>query len=112
MIAVPLGELDGFAGSLAEVIQFRPAGFAATNRSDIENVGRMNRENPLDSLVINNTSYCEGFVNSPIFAADHRAGKYLCPGFIAFLNPAMDIDDITNLKVRNFILETFALNSV
>ena len=39
VVAVPLGELDGLAGSVAQVIELGPPCFAASNRLDIENIG-------------------------------------------------------------------------
>lgn len=38
MVAVPLSESDGLAGSLPEEIELSPAFFAASNRLDIKDV--------------------------------------------------------------------------
>ena len=72
----------------------------------------MQRENPLDPLVINYTSYRESLVYPPAFSADYRAGKYLRPGFIAFLDPAVHVHRIAHLKVRDLFLQALALNGI
>ena len=112
MIAVSLSQFDGLAGSLAEVVQFCPAGFAASNRLNIQNVRRMQRENPLYPFVIDDPPDRESLVDSPAFAGDYRAGKDLCSRFVAFLDSAVDVNHIADLKMRNLVLQTFALNSV
>jgi hypothetical protein len=112
VIAVPLGEPDGLAGPVSQVVELRPPGLAASNRLDIEDIGRMQREDSFDALVTDNSPDCEGFVNAPAFPGDDRAGKYLCSLFVALFDSAVDLDDITYLKVRDLALKTFALNGV
>lgn len=112
MITMSLGEPDGFACSLAEVVQLRTPCFSASNRPDIQNVRRVEWENPLYALVIDDTPYREVLVNTTAFAGNHRAGKYLCAGFIAFLNAAMYVNDIAYFEMGNLFLQAFALNSI
>ena len=112
MVAVPLGELDGLAGPVTQIIEFGPSGFAASNRLDIEDVGRMQREDSFDSLVTDDSPDSEGFVNAPAFACYDRAGKDLRSLFVALFDTAMDLDDITYLEVRDLALKAFALNGV
>ena len=38
MVAVPLGELDGLAGPVTQIIELGPPGLAASNGLDIEDV--------------------------------------------------------------------------
>ena len=112
MVAVPLSESDGLAASLTQIMQLGTPCFAASDRLDIENVGRMQREDSLDALVGDYSPDCEVFVNAPAFAGDYRAGKYLRAGFVALLDTAVDLDDITYLEMRDFALKTFALDGV
>jgi len=110
--AVSLGELDGFAGSLAEVIQFCPPCFAASDGPDIENVGRIKRENPFHTLVIDNPPNCKGLVNAAALAGDYSAGKYLRALFVTFFDAAVDIYNIAYFEVRFIFLQTFAFNRI
>ena len=112
VVAVPLGELDGLAGSVAQVIELGPPCFAASNRLDIENIGRMQREDALDSLVGDDPPDCEVFINAPAFAGDYRAGKYLRPLLVALLNAAVYLYDIAYLEMRDLLFERLALDGV
>ena len=77
MVAVPLGELDGLAGPITQIIELGSPGPAASNRLDIEDIGRMQREDSFDALVTDHSPNGEVFVNAPSFAGNDRAGKYL-----------------------------------
>jgi hypothetical protein len=112
VLAVPLGEPDGLAGSVAKVVELGPPGLAASDRFDIDNVGRMQREDSLDALVGDDPPDREVFVDAPAFTGDYRAGKYLRSLFVALSDPAVNIDDITYLEVRDFLLERLALYGV
>jgi len=112
VFAVALNQLDGFAGALTQVIQFCPSCFAASNRLDVSNVGRMEREDSLHALIIDDSPHREGFVDTPSLAGDYRAGKNLCPLFVAFLDAAMDVHNIAYFKVRYIFLETFTFNGI
>jgi len=100
MSTVPMSEPDGLAGSPAEIIQFCTSCFAASNGLDIDNIWRMNRENALDALVIDNSPDRKSFVNAPAPAGNYRAGKYLFADFVAFLDKTMDINKIAYFEVR------------
>lgn len=104
MLTVTLCKPNGLARTFTEVIKFCPPGFTASNRLDIEDIRRMNREYPLDTLIVNNTPYSERFVYAPAFPGDYRAGKNLRTNFIAFLDSTMHIHYITYLEVRDIIL--------
>jgi len=112
MVAVPLGKLNGFAAPVAQIIELGPPCFAASNRFDIDDVGRMQRENSFDALVGNNPPDREVFVNAPALAGDDRAGEYLRSLLVALFNPAVYLYDITYLEVRDLILERLALNGI
>ncbi len=112
MVAVPLGELDSLAGPTTQIIELGSPGLTASDRLDIEDIGRMQREDSFDALVTDHSPNGEVFVNAPAFAGNDRAGKYLRSLFFALFNTAVNLDDIAYLEVRDFVLETFALNGV
>jgi hypothetical protein len=112
MVAVPLGELDGLAGPVTQIIELGSPGLAASDRLDIDDIGRVQRKDSFNAFVIDDTTDGEVFVNTPAFAGDDRAGKYLRSLFVAFCNTAMNLYDITYLEVRDLVLETFALNGI
>jgi len=109
---MPLFELYGLAGPIAQIIELGSSGLAASYRLDIEDIRRMQREDSFDSLVTDHSPDREVFVNAPAFAGNDRAGKYLCPLFVALFNTAVNLDNITYLEVRDLVLKTLALNGV
>jgi hypothetical protein len=69
-------------------------------------------KDPFDALVISDSPDGEVFVNAPAFACNDRAGEYLRSLFVALFNTAANLYDIAYLEVRDFVLETLALNGV
>jgi hypothetical protein len=112
VVAVPLSELDGLTASVAQIIELGPPCFAASDRLDIEDVGRMQREDSLDALVGDDPPDGEVFVNAPAFTGNYRAGKYLRSLFVALFDSAVNLDDITYLEMRYLVFERLALNGV
>jgi hypothetical protein len=112
VVAVPLGEFDGLAGPITQIIELRSPGLAASDRPDIDNVGRMQREDSFDALVSDDSPDGEGFVNAPAFAGNDRAGEYLRSLFVAFFNSAVNLYDIAYLEVRDLAFKTLIFNGV
>ena len=112
MAAVPLFEPYGLTGPVTEIIELGSPGLAASDRLDIEDIGRMQGEDSFDSLVTDHSPDGEVFINAPAFAGNDRAGKYLRSLFLALFNTAVNLDDITYLEVRGFVLKTLAFNGV
>jgi hypothetical protein len=112
VVAVPLSEPDGLAGPVTQIIELGPPGFAASDGLDIENIGRMQREDSFDAFVTDHSPDGEVFVNPPAFACYNRAGKYLRSLFVALFDTAMNLDYIAYLEVRGLALKTFALNGI
>jgi len=112
VVAVPLGELDGLAGPITQIIELGSPGLAASDRLDIDDIGRVQGKDPFDTLVIDNPPDGKVFVNAPASARNDRAGKYLRSLFVALFNTAVNLYDITYLEVRDLVLETFTLNGV
>ena len=109
---MPLGELDGLAGPTPQIVELGPPGLAASDRLNIEDIGRVQREDSFDSLVTDHSPDREVFVNPTAFAGYHRAGKYLRSLFVALFDPAVNLYDIAYLEMRDLALKTFALNGV
>ncbi len=112
MIAVPLFELDGLAGPLTQVIELGSPGLAASDRLDIDDIGRVQGKDPFDALVTGESPDGEVFVYAPASACNDRTGEYLRSLFVALFNTAVNLDDIAYLEVRDIVFETLALNGV
>ena len=112
MVAMPLFELYGLAGPITQIIELGSPGLAASDRLDIEDIRRMQREDSFDALVTDHSTDGEVFINAPSFAGNDRAGKYLRSLFLALFNTAVNLDDITYLEVRDLVLKTLAFNGV
>jgi hypothetical protein len=112
MVAVPLGESDGFAGSLAEEIKLGPAFLTASDRLNIQNVRRVQREDSLHAFVVDDSTDSKALVNTPAFPADHRPGKDLRAFLVALSDPAVNVYHVANLEMRNILLQTLAFNGI
>ncbi len=99
-----MSEADGFAGSLAEEIEFCTSRFATSDRPDIDDVRGMQGEYSFDTLVIDDSPHCEGFIDSAASTGDYCAGEYLYTLFVAFLDAATDIDGIAYFEMRYLFL--------
>jgi hypothetical protein len=109
---VPLAKPYGLAAAFTKVKQLSAADFTASNRYNIDYVGRMKRENTLDSLVGDKPPYGECLIDTATLAGNHDTAEYLNTGFVAFLDPAMHFDIVANLKVRHLRLQALAFNSI
>jgi len=112
VVAVSLGQFDGFARPLAEEIELGPAFLAAPDRLDIQNVRRMERENALYAFVIDDSTNGEGLVNPPSFPGDDRAGKDLGALLVALSDTTMNVHNVAHLEMRNLALQTLAFNAI
>jgi hypothetical protein len=112
VFAVFLDELRGFACSLAEVIQFRSSGLAASSCLDIDDVGRVQGEYPFDAFTRHDSADREGRADAPAFAGDDRARKNADTLFVAFFDSAMDVNNVTDFKMRKILLHAFAFDHV
>jgi hypothetical protein len=112
MLAVALSQLDGLAGSLAEIIKFGSPRLAAADRLDVDDIGRMKREDSLYSLIGYYSPDGEHLIDASAFAGDYRAGEHLNPFFVAFLDFATDVYHIAYLEIGHFFLQAFAFNGI
>ena len=112
MFAVAVSKADGFACSLAEVVELCPPCFAASDRPDIDNVRRMQGEDSFDALVIYDSSDSECFADSPASACDYGAGKYLYTLFVALLDAATDVNGIAYFKMGDAFLQARIFDSI
>ena len=103
---------DRFAGSLAKVIELRTSCFSASDRPDVEDIGRMKREDALDPFVIYDSPNREGLVHAASLSRDYHAGEDLGTILVALFDSTAHIDHIAYFKMRHIFPETFALNSV
>ena len=112
MVAMSPRQLDALAGSFSQVVEFCTSGLAASNRPDIENVRRMQRESSFHPLVRNNAPNGKGLTHPATFTRNHRARKDLDTGFGAFLDLAVHVNCIAYLKVRHRLLEALAFHRI
>ena len=112
MLAVPLRQLDRLAGPLTKEVQLGPADLAAAGGHDVQHVGRMERELPLDALVADDPPDGEALVDAATLADDDRARENLRAGLVAFLNAAVHIHRVAHLEVRSLFLQALARNCI
>lgn len=112
MCAVFLGQPNGFADSLSQIIQLCALGFAASKRSDVKDIRTVQREGPLHTFIVDDSADGEHLVYPPALSGNDSAGENLYPLLIAFHNPAMHIDRIAYFEMRDFFLQALALDRI
>ncbi len=112
MRAVPLGQLDGLARPASQVIELCASGLAASDRLDIEHVGRIDRKNSFDALAASHSPDRKGFIDTSALAGNHGAAEYLRAFLFAFCDSAANVNNIADLEVRNLFLDTLAFNCI
>jgi hypothetical protein len=112
VFAVAMRQPDPFAGSLSKVIELRTFCFSASNRFDTKDIGRMKREDALDTLVIYDSPNREGLIHAAPLSCDYCAGEDLGTLPVAFFYSRTHINHIAYFKMRYIFPETFALNSI
>jgi hypothetical protein len=109
---VSVGKPDGFSGSLAEKIELGTPFFAASDGPDVDDIGGMKREYPLDALVGYDSANGESFVDASAFACDDSAGKDLQAFLVAFFDSAVDVNGVAHFEMRNTFLKAFSFSSI
>ncbi len=112
MLAVAMCQANGFSGSLAEVVQFCAPCFTAADRFYIHDIRRMEREYSLNAFVIHDSAHGKGFIYSPAFVCNYRAGKYLNALLVAFYDSAADIHRVAYLEMRYIFFKARPLDGV
>jgi len=101
---VSVGEFDGLSGALAEVIQLCASCPSASDGPDIDDVGRMYREDSLDALVVYDSADGEGFVDAAAFAGYNGSGENLEALLVAFFDSAADVYGVAYFEMGYFFL--------
>ena len=73
----------------------------------VDDVGRVDWEDTLDTFVIDDSADGEVFVDAAAFAGDNDASENLDAFLVAFLDTAANFDGITDLEMREVFLKTF-----
>jgi hypothetical protein len=107
VLAVPLSQPYALSAALPQVIQFGPADFAAADRLDIHDIGRMKGKRSFDAFIVDNTADGEHFVHAAPLAGDDHTAEDLNAGFAAFFDAAVYIHGVPDFKVGNLFLSAF-----
>jgi hypothetical protein len=104
MLRMSLCQANGLTGSAAKEEQLCPAYLGASDRYDINDIRRVQREYTLNTLIADHTANGEHLIDAAAFTGDYNAGKHLHTGFIAFNDLAMHFYSVAYLEVRHFFL--------
>jgi hypothetical protein len=110
--AVFLGQPDGFAGAFSQVVKLGAFCLAASQGPDIDYARAMQRENTLDTFIVNDSTHGEHFVYAAAFAGDDYAGEYLDSLFIALFYFTVYIDRVADLEVRQVGFQALAFDGI
>jgi hypothetical protein len=107
MLRPSLRKLDTLSSSFPEIIELCASGFSASDRFDIDDVRRIEREDSFDAFVSDNSPDGKLLIYTAALFGYYGAGKNLNAGFVAFFDFTMNINGIAYLKVRKLGFETF-----
>jgi hypothetical protein len=110
MLAVAVSQFDGFSGSLSEEVELCPSGLSASYCLNVDNVWRMQRENSLNTFVAKDAADGETLVHAATGSGNDCAGEQLNACFFAFGDPAMDVNGVAYLEIRNLLFEALTFN--
>ncbi len=105
-------ELDGFSGAFAEEVEFCSSGLSASNRLYIDDIGRVKREDTLDTFAAYHPAYGEHFIDPTSLAGDYRAVKDLDTFLLAFFDLVVDVNDIADFEIRHVFFQALGFDSV
>src|SRR5581483_6689352 len=100
-----LAEADGFADTVAEVVELGAARNAAPLDLDLRDFRRVQRELPLDALAGDDAADGEHLAAAAARAGDDGAGEDLNALILAFEDASVHIDGVANGKLWHFGLE-------
>ncbi len=112
MLAVAMGQFDGLARSLAEVIEFCTSALSAADGFYIDYIRRVKREDTFDTFVIDDSADGEGGIDAAASAGDNCTAEYLDTFFVAFLDFADDVDCVADFKERYIFFKGLAFDCV
>ena len=93
-----LFEAGGFPDAIAEVVQFGPTGFTATDDVYITNSRGMKQEHPFNADALEDAAHGDGFIDATIAHGDNGPFVGLNPLFAAFLDDDTNADGVTDIK--------------
>jgi hypothetical protein len=92
-----LGQPDGFAGAFSQVVKLGAFCLAASQGPDIDYARAMQRENTLDTFIVNDSTHGEHFVYAAAFALFY---------FTVY------IDRVADLEVRQVGFQALAFDGI
>jgi len=93
-------DLSSLADSLAQIVQLSAADLTGTYYLDLLHYGRMNGEYSLDTAAVCNAANGECLVDAAVLLGDNSTLEDLDPRLVAFSDPYMDLDGVTDAELR------------
>src|SRR4030095_14190080 len=100
----------GFSFALAEIVQLCAAHFALALDFDFGNARRVYRKNAFDTFAVTDAANGEVRIRAGTLTANDNSAVNLNALLVAFDDSGMDLHSIADAKLRNVLLELFALD--
>ena len=105
-------DLCSLAKTVAQIVQLRAANLAVADALDVDNVGRMERENLLAADTIGDAANGDGFFDTAVLLGDDGALEDLDSFAGTFLAFDMTANGVATLNFRQLLLHVLAGQSL
>lgn len=101
---------SAFADPVTQVVKLRPADLAAGRDLNLRDPGGMQLEHSFHSFSVGNLPYGKGGIDRTPTPSNDYACKNLDPFLAPFTNERVDLDGVSNVEIRDFLLELLLLD--
>ena len=98
------------ADPVTQVVKLSPADLTAGSHFHFRDSGRVQLKYSLHSFSVGNLSYGKGRVDRTSTPGDDYTCKNLDPLLASFANQSVDLDGVSNVKIRDLLLELLLLD--
>ena len=101
---------SAFAHPVTQVVKLRPAYFAAGRDLNLRDPGGMQLEHSLHAFSVGNLPHGKGGIDRTPTPSNDYACKNLDPFLASFTNESVDLNGVSNIEIRDFLLELLLLD--
>ena len=101
---------SAFADPVTQVVKLRPADLAAGRDLNLRDPGGMQLEHSFHSFSVGNLPYGKGGIDRTPTPSNDYACKNLDPFLASFTDESVDLDGVSDIEIRDFLLELLLLD--
>jgi len=110
--SAPLDGCSTLADPITEIMELGPANASGLSHLYLGDLGRVKKENTLDSLIVSNFADSEGLADTLAIALKDDSSENLDPLFATLDNTCVNLDLVANSKVGDLVFHLFFLDLI